>query len=154
MSRIFFCHIRLMVSPVLWSLALLRLAWKKAKSKWARCFRGTRTPHVSFLIYLLCNSTFAFTNSSDSFTNLEFRIYEFFNKYLSWYQLANWGKKPTNFGSISTKFVLFFNWSNGEKLVRKIVENIWWIRYKCFYFLNMIFSFLRELACQFIVTFR
>ena len=32
--------------------------------------------------------------SSDTFTNLEFRIYNFFNEYLLWYlfQLANWEK--------------------------------------------------------------
>ena len=39
------------------------------------------------------------TNSSDGFTNLEFRIYEFFNEYLLWfiYQLANWEKKTARF---------------------------------------------------------
>ena len=59
--------------------------------------------------------------SSDSFTNFEFRIYEFFNEYLLWllFQLESWEKK----------FILdqlFYNCSNGEEFVEKIGETNWW----------------------------
>ena len=70
-------------------------------------------------------------NSSDSFTNLEYRIYDFFNKKLLWFifQLANWEKKL-----LWTDKKFFFNGSNWEKIVEKFVkqigENIWWIRYR------------------------
>jgi len=50
------------------------------------------------------------TNSSDSFTNLEFQIYEFFNEFLLWFlfQVANWKKKlgpiimPSSFSTAQT----------------------------------------------------
>ena len=62
------------------------------------------------------------TNSSDSFTNLEFPIYNFFNEYLLsllWFlfQLANWGK---NLFWTNKKFVFFLNCSNWEKFVKQI----------------------------------
>ena len=73
------------------------------------------------------------TNSSDGVTNLEFRIYEFFNEYLLLFlfQMAKWEK---NLLWTNKKFV-FFSTDQTEKnpwtkLVNQIGENIWWIRYK------------------------
>ena len=48
--------------------------------------------------------------SSDTFTNFEFRIYEFLNEYLLWFlfQLSNWDKTPV-LNQSEVKFVFFFN---------------------------------------------
>ena len=64
------------------------------------------------------------TNSSDSFTNLEFQIYEFFNEFLLWFlfQVANWKKKTWT----NNNAFFFFNCSNLGKLVEKIRETNWW----------------------------
>ena len=65
-----------------------------------------------------------FTNSSDSFTNLEFRIYEIYYDFL-----LNWQTEKNKLFWSNKKFVFFFNCTNWEKLVKQIGENIWWIRY-------------------------
>ena len=72
------------------------------------------------------------TNSSDSFTNIKFRIYEFLNEYLLWFlfQLANW-KKKICFGLIRS----LFSFSTNKKFVEKKIREtnwwkIWWIRFK------------------------
>ena len=59
------------------------------------------------------------TNSSDGFTNLELRIYEFFLTKICWFpnQLTYWEKKLF----VTKKmFGFFFNCSTWEKFVKKI----------------------------------
>ena len=61
------------------------------------------------------------TNSSDSFNNLEFRVYDFFYRYLLWFlsQLENWGKKM--FWTNAIRNLFSFTTAKTEK---KIVEKI------------------------------
>ena len=69
------------------------------------------------------------TNSSDSFTNLEFRIHEFLLCFF--FQLANC------FGPITSSFSFWTTQTeknSWKKLVKQIGENIWWIRYKLYLF--------------------
>ena len=58
-------------------------------------------------------------DSSDGFTNFEFRIYE----YLSWFlfQLANWERKAL-FGPIRN----LFSFSAAQRFVDKIGGKKWW----------------------------
>ena len=66
------------------------------------------------------------TNSSDSFTSLEFRIYDFLTiKYCVF--SSKWQtekKKP--FWTNNKKIVFFFNCSNWDIFIEKIRETNWW----------------------------
>ena len=63
------------------------------------------------------------TDSSYSFTNIEFRIYDFFNQYLLWFLF--WEK---NLFCTKKNFVFLSNCSNWENFMKQIGGNIWWIR--------------------------
>ena len=73
------------------------------------------------------------TNSSDVFTNLEFRIYEFFLPTFIMISISTGKLRKKNMVWTNKKFFFFFNGSNWEKFVEKFVEqigeNIWWNRY-------------------------
>ena len=65
------------------------------------------------------------TNSSNGFTNLEFRIYEFF----SWMFVmisSSTGKLRKNVVLTNKKLIFFFNYSNWVNFVEKISETNWW----------------------------
>ena len=63
------------------------------------------------------------TNSSDSFTNLKFRIYKK-NTNSCYFLTVKLSKKPVL--DQFKKFGLFFNCSSWEKFVEKISEINWW----------------------------
>ena len=96
----------------------------------------------SIAISLLIFSTGSMICSSDSFTNLEFQIYNFFStKYyvifvLSFSVAQNWEKA-------NKTFVFFFNWEILVKKIRRFIKQDSW---------NYLMSrskLLREVTCEF-----
>ena len=103
-----------------------------------------------FLIYLKSSRQSVLqsllTNSWDVFTNLEFRIYDFFNEYLLWF-LFNWQTEKKKLFWTNKKLVFFFNCSNWGKFVEKIRETNWWK-----HLMNSIFEFPSSLPCFLLKT--
>ena len=94
-----------------------------------RICRIRRREHQDLPQYVFFSLRFLIRNSSGSFTNLEFRIYEFFSTHI--WIFFNWQteKKPC---FVSIRDLFSFSTAQTEeklwtKLWRQIGKNFWWI---------------------------
>ena len=83
--------------------------------------KGLKLFQVAFQLIIVCVA-----NSSDIFPILDFCIYQYFWKNISYYLFFNFQTETKSLFWTNKDFFFFFNCSNWEEIVEKISESNWW----------------------------